>query len=169
MFSPHSSSFVTPEIVLAAGIPGAASVPVERRRGLVLISKAMINLVNDVEFGKKEPFMAVLEEVLVCVFVFETFPPPLLLNEFCVLFFKIAPSQTWNCKVATISGSGSSTGSNVQSSICRGHNSSCARRCRSSSRGDGDLCLLSSRSDFFFCLQKPGSCSFANCVHRVCQ
>ncbi len=54
--------FVCP--VIAANMAGMAPVPPERRRGLVLISKAIINLVNDVEFGKKEAFMAVLEEPL---------------------------------------------------------------------------------------------------------
>lgn len=53
--------FILP--VMATGLPGSV-IPAERRRGLVLISKAMINLVNDVEFGKKEPFMSVLEEPL---------------------------------------------------------------------------------------------------------
>jgi hypothetical protein len=51
--------FICP--VIAANMAGLAPVPPERRRGLVLISKALINLVNDVEFGKKEPYMTPLE------------------------------------------------------------------------------------------------------------
>jgi hypothetical protein len=39
--------------------------PADRRRGLILLSKCVINLSNDVAFGKKEPFMAPLENLLV--------------------------------------------------------------------------------------------------------
>ena len=44
---------------------GLAAPTSDRRRGLILLSKVMINLSNNVEFGRKEPWMAPLEGLLV--------------------------------------------------------------------------------------------------------
>lgn len=60
--------FICPPIAASmSSFEGAVklpAVPADRRRGLVLISKVIINLVNDVEFGKKEDFMAPLEKLM---------------------------------------------------------------------------------------------------------
>lgn len=98
--------------VLATGIGGLLPVPVDRRRGLVLISKAMINLVNDVEFGKKvrlhfnvsccwifisflfqESFMSVLEEPLrkPGVAKLQSFFDKLRRRIVCIIFFFTFP------------------------------------------------------------------------------
>ncbi len=43
---------------------GLASLPQERKRGLIVLSKVIINLSNNVELGKKEAFMAPLDPLL---------------------------------------------------------------------------------------------------------
>ena len=56
--------FICPALAASSEADGLPTVPAKRRRGLVLVSKVLINLVNDVEFGKKEPYMAPFEQSL---------------------------------------------------------------------------------------------------------